>query len=60
MIRMIETPVRCSRRSSSRIWACTVMSSADVGSSAISTVGLSAMAIAIMTRWAMPPESWNG
>ena len=42
------------------IWACTVTSSAVVGSSAISTAGSSAMAIAIMIRWRMPPENWCG
>ena len=35
-------------------------SSAVVGSSAISSVGLQASAIAIITRWRMPPESWCG
>ena len=37
-----------------------VTSSAVVGSSAMSRRGLHAMAIAIMTRWFMPPESWCG
>ena len=41
-------------------WACTVTSSAVVGSSAISTAGSSAIAIAIMIRWRMPPENWCG
>ena len=41
-------------------WACTVTSSAVVGSSAISSVGLRAMAMAIMARWRMPPENWCG
>ena len=36
---------------------CTVTSSAVVGSSAISTAGSSATAMAIITRWRMPPES---
>ena len=52
-----------SRRSSasrSMIWACTVTSSAVVGSSAISTFGSSASAIAIITRCRMPPENWCG
>ncbi len=31
---------------------------AVVGSSAMSSLGLQAIAIAIMTRWFMPPESW--
>ncbi len=37
-----------------------VTSSAVVGSSAISRRGLQAIAMAIMTRWFMPPESWCG
>ncbi len=44
----------------SRICAWIVTSSAVVGSSAISTCGLQASAIAIITRWRMPPESWCG
>ena len=37
-----------------------VTSSAVVGSSAMSTFGLLAMAIAMTTRWRMPPEnSWG-
>src|SRR5439155_4489643 len=46
----------CSSFISSRICACTVTSSAVVGSSAISTRGLQASAMAIITRWRMPPE----
>ena len=46
--------------SSSRICAWTVTSSAVVGSSAISTAGSQASAMAIITRWRMPPESWCG
>ncbi len=42
------------------IWACTVTSSAVVGSSAISTAGSSAIAMAIMMRCRMPPENWCG
>ena len=42
---------------SSRICAWMVTSSAVVGSSAISSLGLQASATAIMTRWRMPPES---
>ena len=42
------------------ICACTVTSSAVVGSSAISISGSSASAIAIMMRWRMPPENWCG
>ncbi len=34
-----------------------VTSSAVVGSSAISSFGWQASAMAIMTRWRMPPES---
>ena len=44
----------------SRIPAWIVTSSAVVGSSAISTFGSHASAIAIITRWRMPPESWCG
>ncbi len=42
------------------ICACTVASSAVVGSSAMSSAGLHASAIAMSTRWRMPPESWCG
>ena len=34
-----------------------VTSSAVVGSSAMTSLGLQASAIAIMTRWRMPPEN---
>ena len=37
-----------------------VTSSAVVGSSAMSSDGPSTSAIAIITRWRMPPESWCG
>ena len=37
-----------------------VTSSAVVGSSAMSSCGLQASAIAIITRWRMPPDSWCG
>jgi hypothetical protein len=37
-----------------------VTSSAVVGSSAMSRDGLAHSAIAIIARWHMPPESWNG
>ena len=40
--------------------ASTVASSAVVGSSRTSSLGLTARAIAITTRCAMPPESWCG
>jgi hypothetical protein len=46
-----------SRSSTSRICACTVTSSAVVGSSAMRISGFPASAIAIMTRWRMPPLS---
>ena len=46
--------------SRSRICAWIVTSSAVVGSSAISSFGRQASAIAIITRWLMPPESWCG
>ena len=42
------------------IWAWVVTSSAVVASSAISSFGWQASAIAIITRWRMPPESWCG
>ena len=57
------TPMSKSRLTlsiSSRICACTVTSSAVVGSSAISTAGLCTSAIAIIARWRMPPENWCG
>ena len=41
-------------------WAWTVTSSAVVGSSAMSSAGFRATAIAIITRWRMPPENWCG
>ena len=44
----------------SRICACTVTSSAVVGSSAMSRSGSLAMAIAMTTRWRMPPDSSCG
>ena len=37
-----------------------VTSSAVVGSSAISSDGPQAIAMAIITRWFMPPDSWCG
>ena len=49
-----------SRIISSRICACTVTSSAVVGSSAISSFGSLMSAIAIITRWRMPPENSCG
>ena len=45
----------------SRIWAWMVTSRAVVGSSAMSSSGSQARAIAIMTRCAMPPDrAWEG
>ena len=46
--------------SNSRICAWMVTSSAVVGSSAISTSGLLASAMAIITRWRCPPDNWCG
>ena len=50
----------CRSRIRSRICAWIVTSSAVVGSSAISTRGLQASAIAIIARCRMPPDSWCG
>jgi hypothetical protein len=61
VISTIAVPsVSCSSRIRSSIWAWIVTSSAVVGSSAISSLGLHDTAIAIITRWRMPPESWCG
>ena len=61
VIRMIAASlVRLSSRIRSRICAWMVTSSAVVGSSAISSSGSQASAIAIMTRWRMPPDSLCG
>ena len=61
MISRIARPSsRLSVASSRRICACTVTSSAVVGSSATSSSGSHISAIAIMTRWRKPPESWCG
>ena len=51
-----------SRRSriSFRIWSWIVTSSAVVGSSARSSFGSLASAMAIITRWRIPPENWWG
>ena len=46
--------------SSSMIWACTVTSSAVVGSSAMSSLGSHDRAIPIITRCRMPPDSSCG
>jgi hypothetical protein len=48
---------RADFRQQRRICACTVTSSAVVGSSAISRSGSLASAIAIITRWRWPPDS---
>ena len=45
---------------SARIWACTVTSSAVVGSSQISSAGSLARAMASTTRCRCPPDSWCG
>ena len=47
-------------RISARICACVVTSSAVVGSSAIRRTGSRISAMAIMTRWRWPPDSWCG
>ena len=47
----------CRSRISSRICAWMVTSRAVVGSSAMRISGSQARAMAIMTRWRMPPES---
>ena len=49
-----------SSASSFRICAWTVTSSAVVGSSAMKRSGSLASAMAIITRWRCPPESWCG
>ena len=57
VMRMIAVPVSSRRlRMRSRIWAWIVTSSAVVGSSAMSSSGSQASAIAIITRWAIPPD----
>ena len=61
VIRTIDEPwSRWRRFISSRIWAWIVTSSAVVGSSAIRSDGLQDSAMAIITRWRMPPENWCG
>ena len=60
-IRMIAVPsLALMSRSTSRTCACTVTSSAVVGSSAISTRGRAIRPMAIMIRCCMPPENWCG
>ncbi|MNI98554.1 hypothetical protein D3C73_1574180 [compost metagenome] len=57
-MKIIDMPVSArNSASSAMICACTVTSRAVVGSSAIKRRGLDASAIAIITRWRMPPES---
>ena len=50
----------CRSSSSARIWTWIVTSSAVVGSSAISSFGRHASAIAIIARCRWPPDSWCG
>ena len=50
----------CSDRSRSRICACTVTSSAVVGSSAMSSRGSHDSASASRARWRIPPDNWCG
>ena len=57
----IAMPMSCwISLTSSSTWACTVTSSAVVGSSAISSVGSQHSAMAIITRWRIPPENSCG
>jgi len=61
VINTTAAPVlRCRRAIRSRTCACTVTSSAMVGSSAMISFGLPAIAAAITARWRMPPENWCG
>jgi len=58
LMRMNERSSSLRRRAmSSRICACTMTSSAVVGSSPMTTAGSQASAIAIIARWRMPPDS---
>src|SRR5205807_1736855 len=59
--RMTDAPRACwTCRNVSITWRCTTTSRALVGSSAMMTLGLSRMAIAIHTRCFMPPlNSWG-
>jgi len=50
----------CSSLRRSRIWAWIVTSRAVVGSSAMRSFGRQASAMAIMTRWRIPPEKRCG
>jgi hypothetical protein len=58
-ITAMPTPCCISMMSSSTC-AWMVTSSAVVGSSAMSSLGSQDMAMAIITRWRMPPENWCG
>ena len=60
MMMTAEPNSACRSEIRSRICACTVTSSAVVGSSAISSSGSLTRAIAIITRCRMPPENWCG
>ncbi len=51
---------RWSSASRASTCACTITSSAVVGSSAMSSLGSQASASAISTRWRCPPDSWCG
>ena len=58
VMRMMEVWVfSCKPAMSLRIWAWMVTSKAVVGSSAMRILGLQARAMAIITRWRIPPES---
>ncbi len=61
LIIIMPTPrSRTSEPIRSSTWACTITSSAVVGSSAITSRGRQASAIAIITRCFWPPETWCG
>ena len=60
MMMIAEPNSFCRSTISSMICACTVTSSAVVGSSAMSSSGSLTSAIAIIARWRMPPENWCG
>ena len=61
VIQISAVPVsRASFCISYRIWPWIVTSSAVVGSSAMMRSGRFSSAIAIATRWRMPPENWCG
>ena len=59
-MRRIDAPRAFICSSCASTCACTVTSSAVVGSSAITMSGSSAIADAISARWRRPPESWSG